>query len=120
MSPNHQGAAPAATTAVACIADKKRQKRVEYLLDARSELARIVGEKRSHRTDDAEGVAGVQYAVEAAICDEFPDVFDEQFATWLADDATREHAPGQINSSCSICQTIAGPQHAAPSNRDAA
>jgi hypothetical protein len=109
MSPiHHLATVPAGTTPVSSLNDKRRQRRrLEHLLDVRSGLARTVSEKRSHRLDDAEFLAGIQAAVEATILDEFPAVYHDQFSHWMVQEAADGHPVGVLTPGCSICQAIA-------------
>jgi hypothetical protein len=90
------------------LGSRRSRRRLERLLELRGKLAELSGERRSHALDDALDTFGQQMAVEQAIQDEFPEVFDERFSDWMRRDAELEHEPGVLASTCGICRVIAG------------
>lgn len=79
-------------------------------------MARITGCQRSHDCeDDAVQSYLQQLAVERVIEEEFPDVFDAQFNTWLTEDVRAEHRGRLDPDACFLCRTfVAGRRDARP------
>jgi hypothetical protein len=85
----------------------RRRRRLEHLLDLRTQLSQLAAERRAHRLEDALDVFGQQMAVEQALEDEFPGVYAERFAAWSAAEAALAHEPTTLTEGCGICEAIA-------------
>lgn len=85
----------------------RRRARLEGLLDIRARLSTLSVERRSHGLEDAMETFGQQMAVEAAIDQEFPEVFAERFGAWVAAEVQLEHDTYRMHPECGICQAIA-------------
>lgn len=85
----------------------RRRRRLEYLLDLRTQVSQLAAERQAHRLEDALDVFGQQMAVEQAIEDGFSGVYAEQFAAWSATEAARAHEPTTLTEGCGVCEAIA-------------
>lgn len=104
MSPIHSATA---VTPVTQLSIQRRRRHLERLLDTRASLATMVSEKRSHRLEDAEYLAGIQNSVEVAVMEQFPDVYQQKIGDWAVQAIAAEHPVGMLTPDCSICQAIA-------------
>jgi len=84
-----------------------RRDHLDRLLGVRSQLARLVAERRSHRMDDETDVFSQQLAVEGAIHDLDLTTYEERWPSWVEADVTLEHEPTTLVSWCSLCRAVA-------------
>ncbi|MGB8650073.1 MAG: hypothetical protein WCD35_05365 [Mycobacteriales bacterium] len=91
---------------------RRRSKRLAELLERRERLARIAVERDSHDLPDSGDYRYELAVVEQAIGHCWPDVWEQQFADWVTQDAQRMHSPERPNDDCVICH--ANQQHNAP------
>ena len=89
------------------LAERRRRRRLEHLLNLRTQLAGLSAERQAHDLDDAADTYGQQLAVENAISEEFPDVYGERFPVWVARDVELEHDGRSLHPGCGICQAVA-------------
>jgi hypothetical protein len=87
--------------------DVLARRRLGRLLETRARLAVLAAERSSHGVDDAGETLTLVFTVESEILAEFPDVHDEQFRSWLVQDAAAEHPLGVLTPSCAICRSLA-------------
>jgi hypothetical protein len=92
---------------VASLDAHRSRHRLDHLLEVRSSLSRNAAERRSHGLADGEDAYRFQLAVELTIRDEFPNVFDERFSDWTAQDERDSHPVGVLTPACGICESIA-------------
>lgn len=85
----------------------ERRRRRDSLLNTREKLAILAAERHAHRVEDAWDITDQQFAVEAVIGQEFPQVYEEQLADWATLDSRLIHDPNRLSSDCGICQAIA-------------
>jgi hypothetical protein len=120
MTPNHHPdqpqhgyteAAPGSPSGVIRLDHMRQRKRLHSLEATRRHLATIAAQQRSHRLDDAEETFNLQLVTEAAILEEFPQEYDDLFATWLENDRAAEHPTGVLSADCGICRSIATSHH---------
>lgn len=98
---------PVGTSKATGIDALKRRKRLGQLLSTRRHLAAMAAQQRSHGIEDAEESFNLQLVVESTIRDEFPDQYEEEFATWLERDVSGEHPSGVLTAGCGICRSVA-------------
>ena len=82
---------------------QRRRDHLDRLLGVRSQLARLVAERRSHRMDDETDVFSQQLAVEGAIRD-LDGTYGERWPSWVEADVVLEHEPTTMVSWCSLCR----------------
>ncbi len=86
---------------------QRHRAHLDRLLEVRSQLARLVAERRSHRLDDEADVFAQQLAVEAAIRDHDRTAYEERWPHWVEADVLQEHEPTTLVSWCQLCQAVA-------------
>lgn len=86
----------------------RRRERRDHLLDVRTQLAETAACYRAHGLDEhAEELAVQQYAVEATIREEFPEVYARDWPQWVGRDAELMHDAMALSPNCPVCQAIA-------------
>jgi hypothetical protein len=103
-APHHRQGEP---PRVSSLERHRRRRRLDHLLEVRTALSRSAAERRSHGLDDADFLYGLQLAVEEAIRDQYPDVFDERFSGWTTQEAADEHPVGVLTPGGGICEAVA-------------
>lgn len=78
--------------------------RLVQLLDRREQLAHLAAEEEAHDLPGADASILRLIAIEEAVEQGWPDLFDELVAhEWLVADMARMHTPGEPHPSCAIC-----------------
>jgi hypothetical protein len=107
ITTNQKNSSSRRPSPVTDLAERRSRRRLEHLLNLRAQLAGLSAERRAHDLDDAAETYGQQLAVENAISEEFPDVYEERFPTWVTRDVELEHDAGALHFECGICQAVA-------------
>jgi len=85
----------------------KRRRRLDQLMSARTHLATMAAQQRSHGLDDAQESFSLQLALESTIRDEFPQEYEQYFPNWITAEAAGEHPMGVLTADCGICRSVA-------------
>lgn len=86
--------------------DAARAKRLGALLVRRKRLAVRWAEEQSHHLPGADDLAYELAVVEQALSHCYPAVYDQQFAQWVAHDASLLHSTGDPSGNCRLCTAI--------------
>ncbi|WP_156364894.1 hypothetical protein [Aeromicrobium sp. Leaf245] len=89
------------------LSDAKARRRRDTLLMTRRSIAIATAEHRSHALEDAAALWALQLQLEQTIQDEFPVVYEQQFALWALEECSYEHPVGMLTFGCSLCEAIA-------------
>ena len=78
---DHGASTPAPGGTVVAFDALKRRRRLDQLTSARTHLATMAAQQRSHGLDDAQESFSLQLALESTLRDEFPEEYEQYFPT---------------------------------------
>jgi hypothetical protein len=87
------------------IAEAKSRRRLARLLDQRERLAVSAAVFEAHHLGDVDEIRRVQYAVEDAVREEYPDVYDRSLGEWFEREASLTHDGTVPLIGCPVCDT---------------